>query len=493
MKHLLFLTLPLTLCFEGAQATNYYASPNGTGTGASITAPTTLSKGISKLAAGDSLFLLGGQYDLTATLTINKTGREDAVVFIGAYGDEQSILDFRKEPYSKNGVSLKGQYTHLCAITIRYAGYKGIWNQGSYNTLERLDVYGCCDSGIQHRDGVANLILNCDSHDNFDYQTGGSTDNCDFGGNADGFADKQHDNSPGNTYIGCRSWNNSDDGWDFYQRVGGTTTFIGCICYANGPQYYDMSQHPRLQTDAAWFAQFEGGTTVTTAKGVKHECSIDHYYNNGNGNGFKLGGNNTRHDVALFRCLSVGNTVKGYDQNNNAGSITIYNCSAYQNAPDYGFTNANGYRLDIANCVSLGSHGSNVFAGNSVTQRSNTWNTGYSCTTADFASLDTTLIILPREADGSLPVTDFMRLVAGSSLIDRGAVVDGIDYTGGAPDLGCYEYDGLQAAIRAVETSVPATSVEFYTLSGRRIPPSTLTSGIYILRHGGNSRKVRIP
>jgi hypothetical protein len=60
---------------------------------------------------------------------------------------------------------------------------------------------------------------------------------------------------------------------------------------------------------------------------------------------------------------------------------------------------------------------------------------------ADFQSLDTTQILAPRQADGSLTEGTFMRLATGSSLIDAGIDVN-LGYNGDAPDLGCYETDG---------------------------------------------------
>ena len=44
----------------------------------------------------------------------------------------------------------------------------------------------------------------------------------------------------------------------------------------------------------------------------------------------------------------------------------------------------------------------------------------------------------PRQADGSLPVNDFARLVARSDLIDKGVDV-GLPFAGAAPDLGAFE------------------------------------------------------
>jgi MYXO-CTERM domain-containing protein len=51
----------------------------------------------------------------------------------------------------------------------------------------------------------------------------------------------------------------------------------------------------------------------------------------------------------------------------------------------------------------------------------------------------TSLALGPRQADGSLPNVDFMKLAAGSAMIDKGTDV-GLPFVGAAPDLGAYEY-----------------------------------------------------
>ena len=60
----------------------------------------------------------------------------------------------------------------------------------------------------------------------------------------------------------------------------------------------------------------------------------------------------------------------------------------------------------------------------------------------DSTSLDTTQILAARQADGSLAEGTLLHLAAGSALIDAGTDV-GLSYTGAAPDLGCYETDGI--------------------------------------------------
>jgi hypothetical protein len=68
-------------------------------------------------------------------------------------------------------------------------------------------------------------------------------------------------------------------------------------------------------------------------------------------------------------------------------------------------------------------------------------NPAYQLDAADFESLDSLGIDGPRQADGSLPVLPFLRLSAGSGLIDSGVEVDGMVFNGTAPDLGAFETD----------------------------------------------------
>lgn len=426
------LALPYT-----GMATEYYVSPTGSGSKYTLASPGKLTATvIGKLTAGDVLYLRGGQYDLNNNLSITRNGTADKMITICPYEDERPILDFRNETNGTNGVTVKGNYLHIKGITVRYAGYKGIWlEEAKYCILEQLDVYGCCNAGIQLRSGGYNTVVNCDSHDNFDYQ--------DNGGNADGFADKQGDACPGNVYIGCRSWNNSDDGWDSFQRVtsGTPTVYIYCVTYNNGPEYYDLTDHPRVTGKDASLSCFSGK-------------DLSHFENGGNPNGFKLGGKGTAHNTELYRCLAVGHRSKGFDQNNNAGNMKVINCTAYKNDINYGFGNDYAFTLTVYNNVSLSpisSHWKRSDVG-TTTQGHNTWNSGYSCTEADFEDLDVEAIIFAdRNADGSLPETKQFHLKStATNLIDKGQVytdfegdkiAEYVSYKDAAPDLGCYEYD----------------------------------------------------
>ena len=56
----IFLSIVFVLGALGVNATNYYAAPNATGSGTSYDQPAELLTAITKLASGDTLFLLDG-------------------------------------------------------------------------------------------------------------------------------------------------------------------------------------------------------------------------------------------------------------------------------------------------------------------------------------------------------------------------------------------------------------------------------------------------
>lgn len=455
-KFMIALAMTLVAATVSSATKDFYVSPNGKGDGSSYSKPSDWATGLSNLGSIDRLILLGGQYDLSEKQTVSKSGTAEQYKVIMSYPGERAILDFRNEAYGQRGISISEgtQYVHLLNLTIRYTGKNAIINYGSNCIIEGIDTYGNGDTGIQHKTGGNNLILNCDSHDNFDYKSGSLT-NPNFGGNADGFADKQYTSTGVNTYRGCRAWNNSDDGWDFYQRAGYETIIENCVCYNNGPATIDMSINPRATgIDKAWFDGMVEQTVTTTRDKVSatYTITLAKFPNGGNGNGFKIGGDRTVNTVTLKNCLAVGNFARGYDQNNNAGSMTLYNCSAYDNGTNFGFSNISGSSVKVRNCVSLKyERSADYFQCPTTDVKSNSWDiSGVKCTADDFLSLDVAALTAERNSDGEF-VTTFMHPTETSDLIDKGMEV-GIAYGGTAPDLGWIETGDA--------TSFPAGLVE---------------------------------
>jgi hypothetical protein len=384
----------------------------------------TIQKGISVAKPGDTIFVRAGTYASSTTMNLSQSGNAENLICLYAYPSDNSrpVLDFSAMSFSgsNRGVNLAGNYWHVKGLDIYRAGDNGMYTSGSNNIVEFCVFHENRDGGCQVGGGASyNQFINCDSYFNFD-DTGDTTT---AGGNADGFSPKL-DVGTGNYFYGCRAWQNSDDGWDGYLRPSDdvSTTIENCWSFMNGFLKDGVTSYPTM-----------------------------------NGNGFKMGGSdskNLRHNMVVKNCLSFLNKAKGFDQNNNLGSMTILNCTAYHNGirttgGAYNFSTplalAAGKVLTVENCIShsytkspgytFGTQVSPVFATNS-------WTSPFVAPTdADFISIDTAGVRGPRKPDGSLPDINFMHLASGSQFIDAGTDV-GLPFTGTKPDLGCFETSG---------------------------------------------------
>jgi hypothetical protein len=367
----------------------------------------TFAKAISEAAAGDTIYVRGGVYNLTNTITITavKSGSDSLMYTLKAYGREQPILDFSAQSFGSKGISLKANYWHIIGLQVKGAGDNGMEiNFGSNNIIDRCQFYENRDTGLQLSYGSANnKILNCDSYYN--------ADPTDYG-DADGFAPKLTVGS-GNYFYGCRAWGNCDDGWDGYLRGADdvTTTLENCWTWGNG--YLKDGTDPGSQA---------------------------------NGNGFKMGGGDNgnsellMHHFIVINCVAFGNKGKGFDQNNNVGSMTLYNCTGYNNiVANYRIqrTLNPGQELLVKNCVS---YAGAVQLGTFAVQETNSWLNSFDVTSEDFLSLVSDHADMLRQPDGNLPEIDFLHLAEGSDLIDAGVEL-GYAFNGEAPDLGAFESD----------------------------------------------------
>lgn len=409
---LVILLMVLISSFILAQPKVYYVANGGDDTNnGSIYFPfATLTKAASTAAAGDTIFVRGGTYNLSSTVTLSKSGTSSSYYNLFAYKSEKPVFNFSTQT-SSDGIKVNGSYWHLKGIESTYAAHNGIAINGSNNIIQNCTTHNNRNTGMQLGNGASNnRIMNCDSYYNSDPPSGE---------NADGFSPKL-DVGTGNYFYGCRSWQNADDGFDGYLRTSDkvTTTYENCWSFGNG--------------------YFTDGTSATE----------------GDGNGFKMGGSDNkdlRHNAILKNCVSFDNKVKGFDQNNNRGSMTLYNCTGFRNGT-YNFSIPGpidaGYTATIKNSISLLSQGVNILT--AAVQAANTWISPFTVSETDFVSIDTAGVRGPRKADGSLPDVNFMHLKSTSALIDAGVDV-GIAFAGNAPDLGAFEYGIAQTPPVAVE------------------------------------------
>lgn len=401
-------------------AKNYIAAVNGTSAGAgTIVSPNDIPTAISKAVAGDTVYIRGGRYMLSSQVNLSKGGTSTTKISIIAYpGDERPILDFYNRGYSgtnassERGIQISKDYYYIYGLDVTRAGDNGMHIQSSYNIIRNCRFYKNCDGGIQITGGTGayNEIIDCDSYENFDYKSNPT------GGNADGFSCKLTV-GVGNRFIRCRSWNNSDDGYDNFGTQN-DVYFEDCWVMANGQKSYEVTEYP-------------GGRTGIVI-------------NQGNGNGFKVGGNASVGGATLLRCISIGHKImsagnKGFDQNNGVGRVLCYNCLSYNDGVGYSFPNNTDSRgaNTFANNINLNSGINSMGAG--TISLTNTWN-GIPVSVSDFESIAVESCKDARLEDGTLPAMGgLFRLVKNSGLIDKGTVVS-FPYKGIAPDLGPFEY-----------------------------------------------------
>jgi parallel beta-helix repeat protein len=401
--------------FNGAipeAETIYYVSLEGDDDNAGTTDQPfrTLQHAIAQVRRGEVIVVRGGVYEESSTINFQNNGLPDQRITLTAYPGEVPIFDFAPMARVSNnhGFRINVSFWHIIGLTVRNAAHNGIRMDGSYNILEQMTAYGNHDTGI-HMAGSAsnNLILNSDSFRNFNYDTNRTPR---VGNNADGFGAKFDNLGANNRYVGCRAWENSDDGFDFW-RAPNTIVIENSWAFRNG--------------DASVFgnpANFEG-----------------------NGNGFKLGGDyvHTPHVVrrsVAFENFGANGNAKGFDNNNNHGAMTLEHNTAFNNGRNYWFPAdppsgaGQGVFLNnidyVSNQIPL-TQPSAVVAGNS-------WQVGPALTDDDFQSLDATGADGPRQPDGSLPELDFLRPAPDSWLVN-GGVAYGKPFRGTSPDIGAFE------------------------------------------------------
>ncbi len=418
-RYLLALTAIASLSASPGIAAEYFIAPGGSNAGSgAIGSPwATFDYAIDQIDPGDTLYVRGGTYALDTRIQIrgDEGGTEMAPIRIWAYGDETPVLDFSAMSNSLwgstsgRGVQIDdgADWVHLRGLTIENARDNGIWSGASHGIYERMVTRWNGDSGTQ-LSGFAsyNLILNTDSYENYDPSANGE--------NADGFAIKFSDLGPGNVVRGARSWGNADDGWDMWQSIQGAVTVEDSWSFDNGkilPRFYDVEA-------------LEANNMNPTNFG-------------GDGNGFKLGQDSGPH--VLNRVLAWDNRVRGVDSNGNRYGVFVNNSTVYDSGRNWDFdeTDAETTKQHIlTNNISFAGSQSDLFY-SGVESETNTWN-GIPVNAADFLSLDDTIARGPRQADGSLPASDFLRLAPGSNLIDAGKNI-GLPFSGLAPDLGAFE------------------------------------------------------
>jgi len=437
---LLFL-LQITSVFS----TTWFVATNGidSNTGTSNSPLATFMRAQTVASSGDTVYLRGGTYylsyaNVTATnapwVIVNNITKS-GISYI-AYPGELPVFDFSNvlppiansnrvtaflvtasscvfKGFDVVGVQVDVALQHTQSENFRVAG-------GNFNRFEQLRMHDGMGNGWYLTDGASNLVLNCDAYDNRGLDSGSL-------GNTDGFGcHPAHATGTGNILRGCRSWFNSDDGYDCINSWA-VVTFDHCWSFYNG-----------------YFTNFVNST--------------------GDGNGIKGGGygdsggkyptNAIPHHVIEF-CLTVRNRASGFYANHHLDGQIWLNNTAYRNGTDYNMlcstNNASsagdvpGYNHVMKN--NLGFKGGTEVANLNQSASDVSYNfftLPVTVASNDFVTLDESQLAASRQTNGELPYINFARLTNTSDCIDVGTNL-GFAFYGAAPDLGAFEFGPTNA------------------------------------------------
>jgi len=428
------------LAARSAGAAEYYVSPTGSDANPGTIDKSfgTIQKGADTAVAGDTVWLRGGTYAITtpksssAGLLFSKSGTSDSNrIKYWAYPGELPVVDFSNMTISTTGYtmgfSISGSWLHFkgieeCCVPMNTFSNNGFAvTSGGNDIFENLNMHHNSGNGIfiGSKSAGGHLVLNCDAHDNYD-----ATSNQGQGQNADGFG--VHYQTTGDRTIlrGCRAWWNSDDGYDLINQEV-PVTVENSWAFGNG--YADY-----------------GNTNPSS----------------GNGNGFKMGSSKTGVRHLVQNNVAWKNKASGFYANHSSGGNTWYNNTSFQNGTQYNMlaSDPNDSSTTIIltgdlvhimrNNIGFPNKNTNMTG---VDTQFNSWDLNLTPANKDFLSVtDPSMTVKdvsaessgalgPRQADGSLPNVDFLKLIAGSQMIDKGTDV-GLPFVGGAPDLGAYEF-----------------------------------------------------
>jgi hypothetical protein len=161
----------------------------------------------------------------------------------------------------------------------------------------------------------------------------------------------------------------------------------------------------------------------------------------GNGAGFKMGNTYTGTRHTIQNCVAIKNKAQGFYANHSYGGSDWFNNTAFENR---------GAAFDMLSNIKLSGAKVHKLRNNVAypgklrnfedsDSKNNSWDLGIEPTEADFQSVSDEGFLGPRQANGDLPDLQFLKLRAGSRLLDKGENV-GLPWQGAAPDLGAHEH-----------------------------------------------------
>jgi hypothetical protein len=413
---------------SAATASTYYVAPNGNDSAAGTAAApwASIAHAQAVVKAGDTVYFRGGTYAYTAginkcasqtdtvnAITLNKSGSSGSLIQYSAYPGETPVFAFSgmKDDCRVKGFNVTGSWIHLNGLEVTGVPQHnnknheswGVWISGSNNIFERLNAHNNMGPGLFIQNGGGNLVLNSDSHDNYDPLTSNGA-----GESADGFGAHISAGHPGNVFRGDRAWWNSDDGFDLINAYSSVT----------------------IENSWTWRNGYLPETTTSA----------------GNGNGFKAGGYGGGYDANAVKhtvrsSVAFANKASGFYANHHPVADDFFNNTSYGNHPDFNMlgVNSSGAAVGLGNLRNNIAYTGTLLSNTTGTNHAfNSWDLSVTLSNAQFQSVSTSGWDAPRHSDGSLPTLPYLHLAAGSGLIDKGTNV-GLPFKGQAPDLGAFE------------------------------------------------------
>ncbi len=413
-RKVLALSLVALYASTGFAATYYVATTGSDSNAGTLAAPfKSITKAQSVASSGDTVSIRGGTYS-SFTIAANDSSYNyvhklsKSGITYAAYTGETPIFNFASVTTAKRvcGFQVTGSNIKITGIVVTGTPV------GSQKQSENFRITGssatCAFTNVVCHDTAANgfyftsngsgSCTNCDSYNNV-----GTTSTS--VGNTDGFG--AHGKSV--VFTSCRSWHNSDDGFDCISAYG-ANTYDHCWAYNNGVMV--------------------GGT-------------------GGDSLGLKVGGYGLTGSIAspmpshtVKYCLSANNGASGFYSNHQPGKAAdwTYN-TAYNNGigawQTEAYTPGNFNMLEQTSSSDRSNvpgtreivHYNIAYVGNIITNSAlpsanvtnNSWTkSGVTVSAADFQSLTASQMTNARASTGALPTITFMHLVSGSDLAGLG-------------------------------------------------------------------------
>ncbi|MGI5149861.1 right-handed parallel beta-helix repeat-containing protein [Plantactinospora sp. CA-294935] len=364
-----------TVPAQAAASTLIVATNGNDANPGTLSAPlATLGRAVDLATPGTTIALRGGTYQFGTNVRIMKDGTSASPYTISNYNGERVVLDGENLPHTPAPVGgsipnlergvlhMEADYWRIRGLEITHGPYAIFCRDCNNNVFDRLVTRDNYESGLQIQGAASNnQVLNLDAYGNRDPRKNGES--------ADGLAIKEGSGS-GNVVRGARLWNNSDDGFDAW-------LFTSPILVENS---------------AAW------------GNGVNRWNLPDYV---GDGNGFKMGGGDPDPPAnhTIRNSIAFDNAVGGFIDNGNPGTITVDRNSAWRNG-DGGFKFANSTSRLTGNLAVA--NGAGVSLGSS-TATGNSWDIKSSWSAADLVSTNPATLTGPRDANGNIRSSDFLR------------------------------------------------------------------------------------